>query len=318
MSPQVLILADLYDFAADMVALRLHESGVPFLRLNREQLPTMRLSLDPLGPSLRVALADTSWSIGPDLRSIWYRQPVFLRNSPGQPLDRAAQLERSQWMAFLRALTVFDTVPWMNHPRDTYQAETKPFQLVVAQRVGFAVPSTLVSNNARDVQELFPSDVMIKPLDTVLIREGENSLFAYANAAKTESLDCRTMQQAPLIAQELKTGKVDWRVTVIGHEVYPVRILKNSRGIEGDWRRTPKADLQYEDGELPPIVSSYCRSLLRQLGLWFGGIDLIETADGFFFVEINPTGEFGWLVEPHRPLDQVIARWLAHGGVFGE
>ncbi|WP_414476228.1 ATP-grasp domain-containing protein [Microvirga sp. M2] len=221
-------------------------------------------------------------------------------------------------MAFLRALTVFDSVAWMNHPRETYQAETKPFQLAVAQRVGFTVPSTLVSNDASAIQELFPSDVMIKPLDTVLIREGDETLFAYANAARADSLDNRATPQSPLIAQDLKTGKVDWRVTVIGDEIYPVRILKDSRGIEGDWRRTPKADLRYEDGDLPPAVASSCKHLLREVGLSFGGIDLIETADGFSFVEVNPTGEFGWLVEPHRPLDQVIARWLACGGAFGE
>jgi glutathione synthase/RimK-type ligase-like ATP-grasp enzyme len=314
MNPKVLILSDLYDFAADLVVLRLRQLGVPFLRLNREQLSTFSLTLDPLEPALQVRFGDKTWYVGPELRSVWYRQAVYLRNTPAQPLDRAAQLERSQWMAFLRALTVFESTAWMNHPRETYQAEIKPFQLAIAQRVGFAVPATLVCNDVQAIQAKLPPNLIIKPLDTVLIREGEQDIFAYSNPMQAEALAQSTTYQAPLIAQELKTNKVDWRVTIVGRKVYPVRVLARGRGIEGDWRRTPKAELCYEDGELPTGIITACLELLARLGLSFGGIDLIESSDGFSFVEVNPTGEFGWLVVPHRPLDEIIAQWLASGG----
>ncbi len=51
--------------------------------------------------------------------------------------------------------------------------------------------------------------------------------------------------------------------------------------------------------------------LMRMLGLAFGAIDLVETADGFLFLEINPTGEWGFLMKQHQQLDAVIAQWLA-------
>ena len=52
MKPHVLILSSLYDFSADLVALRLQHAGTPYVRLNREQFSDHRLTLDPLVPEL--------------------------------------------------------------------------------------------------------------------------------------------------------------------------------------------------------------------------------------------------------------------------
>ncbi len=36
---------------------------------------------------------------------------------------------------------------------------------------------------------------------------------------------------------------------------------------------------------------------MSELGLSFGAIDLIESNNGYYFIEVNPTGEWAWLVE---------------------
>src|SRR5215831_14809375 len=134
MRPHVLILSSVYDFSTDLVVLRLRERGVPFFRLNREHLTEYRLSMDPVEQSLVARGSRGDVVVGPDLRSVWFRQPVFLRNAPADALTLEQQLERSQWSAFMRALSVFDTVLWMNFPQATYLAECKPYQLLAAHR----------------------------------------------------------------------------------------------------------------------------------------------------------------------------------------
>lgn len=47
MTTRVLILSSIYDFAVDLVLHRLRENNITYLRLNREQLADLRLSLDP-------------------------------------------------------------------------------------------------------------------------------------------------------------------------------------------------------------------------------------------------------------------------------
>lgn len=116
MSGSVLILSSLYDFSTDLVVLALKDAGVPYIRLNREQLIDHRLTLDPLVPNLTVHGPAGTYHVGRDLQAVWFRQPVFLRNTPPYPLSLEEQLERSQWMAFLRSLCVFRNAAWMNAP----------------------------------------------------------------------------------------------------------------------------------------------------------------------------------------------------------
>ena len=142
MSFPILILSGLYDFSTDLVTMHLKNFGVPYVRLNREHFADHRLTLDPIVPRLSVDGPSGRHQFGADLGAVWFRQPVFLRNTPSVPLSPNEQLERSQWMAFLRALCVFRDAAWMNSPAATYLAESKPYQLSVASDCGFQVPAT--------------------------------------------------------------------------------------------------------------------------------------------------------------------------------
>jgi glutathione synthase/RimK-type ligase-like ATP-grasp enzyme len=87
-------------------------------------------------------------------------------------------------------------------------------------------------------------------------------------------------------------------VTVIGEKLLVVKI----RSAEGtmpnlDWR-TQKDGLSFEPCSLPSDLGQKCISLVESLGLLFGAIDLVERDGEFFFLEINPNGEWGWLQKP--------------------
>ena len=115
MNPAVLLISSKFDFSTDEVALGLAAEGVPFLRLNREQLVEHRLSLDPIASRLSVDGPAGACEVGPGLRSIWFRHPVFLRNPVVGALSPTKQLGRSQWQAFIQALTLFLRC-WLDEP----------------------------------------------------------------------------------------------------------------------------------------------------------------------------------------------------------
>ena len=317
MTPHVLILSGLYDFSTDMVAVHLENSGVPYVRLNREHLAEHRLTLDPIGPSLVVRGPSQTYNIDSHLKAIWFRQPVFLRNTPSAPLSPSEQLARSQWAAFLRGLCVFRDVAWMNFPGATYLAESKPYQLAVARRCGFQIPTTLATNDVNRVQDAFSNDLVIKSLDTVLLRDGDDCLFTYTTISKGDQLNDDTVAAAPLLAQQNLRNKTDVRITVVGDHVFAVRILSQGCGVKGDWRTVPRKDIQYHDLTLDDDVTHRCRFLTRALGLNFAAIDLIETPCDTYFIEINPTGEWGWLSSPERSIDKAIASWLREPVRYG-
>jgi len=318
MKPHVLILSGLYDFSTDLVVLQLDCAGVPYVRLNREQLSDYRLTLDPLAPRLNIDGPGGHYDVGPALRAIWFRQPVFLRNTPPVPLSPDEQLARSQWTAFLRGLCVFRNAAWMNHPPATYLAESKPYQLAAAAACGFRVPATLATNDAGRIRQAFPEALVVKSLDTVLLREGDDCLFTYTTINPGTALRDETVVAAPLLAQQVLDQKTDLRITVIGDRLFAVRILSAGAGVAGDWRIVPKTDLEYRDIALDGTTADQCLRLTRHLGLSFAAIDLVETPEGVFFIEVNPTGEWGWLSNPARPIDKAIAAWLANPSDYGQ
>ena len=312
MTPKVLILSSLYDFSTDLACVQLNKIGVEYLRLNREHFHDYRITLDPQVPNMSIRMMERTYHIGSKLKTVWFRQPVFLRNTPSEPLSTSRQLQRSQWTAFLRALSVFDQVAWMNFPAKTYLAESKPYQLYIASRCGFTVPATCASNDAVEIKQRFPEFAIIKSLDTVLLHDGDDCLFTYTTLSQTSEISEEAARDTPLLAQELLKEKTDLRITLVGDSIFAVRILADGRGIEGDWRLVPRDDLQYENTELSAELRHQCHALARSLGLSYAAIDLIETPEDTYFIEVNPTGEWGWINGETQPIAATLAEWLAN------
>lgn len=309
--PQVLVLANLHDFSTDKVCVELATADVPFLRLNRDGMADVRVRLDPLAARLDVYAEGQQWSVDSTVRSVWFRQPTYLRNPDGRVIPAADQLERSQWMAFIRALSVFET-RWVNDPAATYRAESKAWQLRIAREAGFDVPATLITNDVdAPVAAQLGEPLALKALDTVLLREGEEQFFAFTQLLSWA--DCRSedFKRVPVTLQAALIDKLDLRVTIIGDRLWCVAIRSAGEGIEGDWRLRKKGDLVYEPFSMPPAIESLCFALMARMDLVMGCIDLAIAGGRYWFIEINPTGEWGWLDSRERPLARTIAETLS-------
>lgn len=313
--PEVLILSNRHDYASDYICSQLWEQGIPYLRLNTDDMPEMELCLYPTEPRLEGVVSGLEFCIDSALRSVYFRCPVFLREMPGIALPAHDQMVRSQWASFVRNLTVFQEALWVNHPGKTYLSENKALQLLEARKAGLTVPRSIVTNSTKKVTTEFAGEsrVMLKSLDTLLVRQGDVEAFAYAIPWNLSELAKETMSAAPATVQPYFEPKVDWRVTVVGKKLFAVKILKDEKGVSGDWR-LEKDRVRFVPSNLPAPVSSACLRLTKQLGLIFGAIDLVEVGGEFVFLEINPTGEWAWLVEQAGlPIDREIAKILRQG-----
>ena len=308
----VLIVSSLADLSTDRICSHLSGMGVQFLRLNREQLPDLGLQIDPLRARLTCRYADQIWHVGPNLRSVWWRQPTFLRNTPGKALTIEQQLDRSQWSAAMRGLMLLDQARWFNNPAATYRAESKPNQLREAYKLGFDVPETLMTNDKfADIPNLIGARLAVKSVDTVLLADADNQHFGYTIVADWPDCADEDFHAAPVTCQALLSQKLDLRVTIVGKHLWCTTVETEGGGSEGDWRLTPQKDLVNKEHEPPTTVKDRCLNLVRRLGLSYGAIDLALCAGRYWFIEINPTGEWGWLDRDGRGISEAIARELA-------
>lgn len=312
LTPKILIISSKFDFSSDHICLRLKESGAIYFRLNRDQLEDYEISFDPKTVITTLKSSIVVVHILPDvLKSVYYRAPTFLREIFNQEMSSFDQLKRSQWAAFIRSLVLYDKAFWVNDPVKTYRAEMKPLQLTLANKLGFNIPNTVISNSnsLSTFDQLFSANMAIKTIDTALVSNTENDGFVYTNFLGKTDIEKYNNRGIPFIAQNALVPKLDIRVTIIGKQIFPISI-SSPNGIDGDWRLI-KHDIIYKPYELPQSVSDLCFKLMYELELNFGGIDLVYSNGEYFFIEINPTGEWDWLENlTQLGMDKAIANLL--------
>lgn len=292
--PPILIISNTLDFATDYVCLELEQRKLNYLRVNRDLFAKYKIVFDVNRLELTISINGKRYLFSKNsLKAVYYRAPIYLRDIYQPGLSKEAQLYRTQWASFVRNLAVFEKAFWMNNPVSTFRAENKILQLYLAQKSKFKCPHTFVTNSKpKHVKGTYA----VKSLDTALMRFGNKEAFTYTTILEDKEIAAANFALAPVVFQNYLSSKIDWRVTVVGETVYPVKVLKNNAGVFGDWRKD-KGSLQFVSSELPKAIEKKCVQLLKQLQLSFGAIDLIETSRGFNFIEINPTGEWAWLVD---------------------
>ena len=307
--PEILIISNPHDYSTDHVVYQLEKTNAKYIRLNRSQFGEYELTLNPLNNTIYGKTKACEFEINEKtLKSIYYRAPIYLRTHIRKELTIEDKIARDQWTSFLRSLMVFDNVLWINHPQSTFLAENKPYQLKVANEIGFNVPRTIISNKLPE--EKFSDKLAIKTLEPAIFDMDDKQTFIYTNLYDYKNLKEYDFSLAPMIIQEAIIPKIDIRITIIDENVYPVAIKYEDNGVDEDWR-TRKDDLHYELIELPEDIENKCLKLLKRLNLNFGCIDLVKQSDDYYFIEINPTGEWDWLMyNLNLDIDVKIAKHL--------
>ncbi|NCB50255.1 MAG: hypothetical protein EOM54_00035 [Clostridia bacterium] len=312
-----LVLSSTIDYSSDLICAELEKRRFNYLRLNRDRFTEYEIEYALQDDTIRIKIGDIRYLLSAkSMKSIYFRAPVFLRTT-GKAYTVEEQLKRSQWSAFIRNLIVLDKALWINHPVSIYRAENKLYQLKVAKQCGMAVPETYVGNSLP--QNIVPESMyIVKSLDTALFYDDGKEMFTYSTMVSGQELLGAEIKVAPIIIQEYLNTKIDLRVTVIGNRIFPVSITKQGEALVGDWRRSNKDNLDYIPIELPQIINEQIAMLMQHLDLSFGGIDLALVGSTYYFIEVNPTGEWGWLTSSAGiPVDKAIVDCMAIGGAYG-
>lgn len=138
--------------------------------------------------------------------------------------------------------------------------------------------------------------------------------FVYTSAIGPEHLEAlEELRYSPMVFQERIDKAHELRVAVVGGRCF-AGAIHASRSVTGqvDWRRAGPSECHWEPGELPAEVAARLEQLVASLGLVYGAVDLIVTPEGrHVFLEVNPAGEFMWLMQhPGLPIAEALANVL--------
>ncbi|MET8144403.1 ATP-dependent carboxylate-amine ligase [Sphaerisporangium sp. NPDC005288] len=277
MSGTVLVLTEDGDPQARHVARALAGRGADTLVLVPEWFPgSARLSvtLDPSGSARRTLVTGDRRLDLDRLTSVWFRRP-------GPPAGAGSGESAVQQNGF--ASDVWDTLacPAVPASRAVIQrAQRKLYQLSVAGRLGFELPSTLISTDHDELLDFYLAHqgqivtrVLDRPWAIPERNPSEDEVITLSDPHGTGPF--------PLVAQAHVLRRLALRVVVTGARLFAAEI------------HSPRSTRRLRPHRLPEDVYRRCLRLMRHLGLSFGTIDLTLTPEGrYVFLEVNPEGGF--------------------------
>ncbi|PRY00664.1 ATP-grasp ribosomal peptide maturase [Allonocardiopsis opalescens] len=306
----VLVVTELRDATADLVTTELHRRGVPVVRLDPGTFPAeveLAATVDEEGltgavvtPTRRLALAG--------VRSVYWRRPSpYVAAQELTESDRRWVVEQSRW-GLGGVLASLPGALYVNHPWHNRQAEHKVAQLAAAARCGFVIPRTLVTNDIVRARVFARRhQVVYKPLWNGEY-QGDDGVHRaiWVDEVDADMLD-ESIGGAPHLLQARVDKQADIRTTVVGRQVFSVRI-DGAPGL--DWR-SDYPSLTYTALPTPPPVRAAIDAYLDAFGLAFGAFDFALCRDGtWVFLECNPNGQWAWIEVVREPITTALADLL--------
>ncbi|MGC0327049.1 ATP-grasp ribosomal peptide maturase [Streptomyces sp. SAI-170] len=310
----VLVATEADDVTADMVIIELNRRSVPVVRFNPADIGadlaiSARFGTGPAPVTGQVRTPSRTADLTA-FRSVYWRRPVwpaFDRFGADDARFAAAQV-RYGLGGILYAL---HEPLWVNHPLRNAAADYKPAQLAVAQRLGMAVPPTLVTNDPAEARHFIAGHdrVIFKTLRWTPYQRDGVPVTGWADLVTAGEID-EGVRVVPHLFQAVVDKVADVRVLVVGRRVFAVRIESGML----DWRRDYSA-LAYSVVDLPRHVEKGLLAFLDHFGLVSGSFDLaVDKADGLWWLELNPNGQWGWLEEATGlSMSAAFAQLLTHG-----
>jgi glutathione synthase/RimK-type ligase-like ATP-grasp enzyme len=294
----ILIIGDKYDPHVMEVVKKIDTENYRVFYLNPLDGSLGKISFyyDPF----RIEIANAHHSVTlNEIITVWWRlKPDFSKLPKDLEEVTSKNFIQREWTLLLETLSFYlDDCFWMNKRGVDHLLRSKPFQLHQAQSFGFKIPGTIISNNFDAIADHFSTykEILYKPLSYFV---SPPKKILYANSVSVEDLPLHeeNISVAPCIFQQYIDKKYELRITVVGEEIFPVKIYSQENpNAKLDWRRE-QLYLQYELVTLDTALEKKIRTFHQAMGLAYGAYDFIAGNDGTYtFLEVNPVGQWLWL-----------------------
>ncbi|WDE12042.1 MvdC/MvdD family ATP grasp protein [Thalassomonas haliotis] len=252
-----------------------------------------------------------------EIEAVWHRRPQTPM-VPGYIVPEDKMFVQQELCSSNQAcLALLEHAFWLNPQAAAARANIKPLQLSLADKVGLAIPETLISNDPKGIKAFINSgqDAIYKPLNALVWHEQGRNYATYNARVTTEHLPNDTLLSAsPGIYQRLVAKQYEVRAQFFGRSCFAVSIDSNRLQYgELDWRLHQHQGTLSSPVELPDEIYQAACALMDELGLVCGAFDFIVTRDDeWVFLEVNESGQFLFLEQwcPELPVLDAFCKCL--------
>lgn len=247
---------------------------------------------------------------------IWFRR-LLNCTQPSQlapSAEKAWEIEmRLNQIALLASLNECGGL-WINDFHAARYSQIKSVQLLVGAQSGFAIPSTIFSNDPariRCLQDYSKFGIVNKchhqaEFSGKFKRAGAN-IVPGLSGVQAESLKIM-----PGIYQDVVADHIEHRVFVMGDEIVSAAIQKSHmKGVDArDGLLGPGC---IRPSQLPAHAKEMCLDLMRRLNLRSASLDLLELDGGeWALLDVNQAGNFLWMndLAPELGLERLFVQFV--------
>lgn len=321
---KILILTHAKDGTSDMVIEKLKERRFSCVRFDTENFPEkikLTIKLDNGELKGQIIIGDTTIALD-DITVVWNRRPHKPEISSIKDAKTKEWVEEeSHWL--LRCLWgLMEGKFWINPIASNEKVQfNKPYQMLVAHKIGLIIPNSVLTNCPDDAIRFSNNtsgEMALKVIKSVAVHYSEKILLLHTKKINREDLNEQALmgiRHSPVFLQEYIAKKTELRITVVAEKVFACEIDSQiCKETEEDWRKHVflKEEIPHRIYDLPPDIKNKCIKLVKELGLYFGAIDIILTPNNeYVFLEVNPNGQWAWIEQlTGMPISSAIADFL--------
>lgn len=171
-----------------------------------------------------------------------------------------------------------------------------------AQEYGFKTPETLITNDKNKLVNFYnkfdsENGIICKRITDTLFYENDDFIYDFS---PTFLIDADILKQIPesfaiSLFQERILAEFEVRVVFISGDFYAMSIHTFRDNVDFRSELSTSKNVRAVTFKLPEDIKTKICKIFKKLNLNYGSIDLIYSNDEFYFLEINPIGQVGFV-----------------------
>jgi len=301
----ILILSSSSDINVDYVISWLNQYDQEYIRLNADEIIESNFKLSLSNNSICI----NDLTINPnEVEVVWYRKfggfskTNYFKKTSDYISHLDLQQLSSEYNSILNAIiSLFKHKNWITPP---WLSQVNKLDMIsLARDFGISVPESWIISSKKELQSIqnlgykLISKSIFEPY-FIQVEEGFYSMFT----KQVEAKDILPKTFFPSFVQEHIPKEYEIRIFYLNGKFYSMAIFSQlSKITQMDFRKFDVTDpTRRVPYNLPFEVKMKINKMLTKIGLNCCSIDLIKSSkDGqYYFLEINPTGEFGMVSHP--------------------
>lgn len=317
----ILILTNDGDLSSDLVQDWLQYYKHPFIRVNTYDFINKRIKISLTGSKFQCLFNNSEFPLD-DIGAVWFRKYGFFRRS--DTYKKICEIKKLNeelinhiTKEFHRVIDFFNYAlrdrKWLTDPE--YININKFDVLYQASKFGLNIADSYIINSKEDLKNLTGSIISKSILDPILPSWNNNhKSMMYTTVVDKRSFERLPKRFMPSLVQRTIAKKYELRIFYICGRFYPMAIFsQNDKKTKLDFRNYNwDKPNRYVPCELDVDTEHKLNKLMKNLHLNCGSIDMIKGTDNkLYFLEINPTGQFGMVDFPcNYGLHKIVAKEL--------